>query len=183
LAKKSFELDPEFHIAHYTLGRIYFEDHQFEKAAEAFEHVVKVYPNLPEVHHFLGLIYANQRRFDRAVSEFEWDIRITPDHALAHLNVGQIYWHEFKNRDKAIGHLKAALAIDPFLPERRHDGSAVFSKLQNDSHGHSSSHRSGEGPGGGPVPGYPFLAPAPQGELSRGYVCPGVGAFSRCDDR
>ena len=125
LAKKSFELDPEFHIAHYTLGRIYFEDHQFEKAAEAFEHVVRVYPNLPEVHHFLGLIYANQRRFDRAVSEFEWDIRISPDHALAHLNVGQIYWHEFKNREKAIGHLKAALAVDPFLPNREEIQSLV----------------------------------------------------------
>ena len=118
LAKKSFELDPEFHVAHYTLGKIYFEDHQLEKAAEAFERVVRAYPNFPEVHQFLGIIYASLRRFDRAVSEFEWDIRITPGHALAHLNVGQIYWHEFRNREKAIGHLKAALAIDPFLPNR-----------------------------------------------------------------
>ena len=118
MAKKSFELDPEFHIAHYTLGRIYFEDHQFEKAAESFERVVEVFPNLPEVHHFLGLIYASQRRFDRAISEFEWEIHINPGNALAHLNAGQIYWHEFRSREKAIGHLKAALALDPSLPNR-----------------------------------------------------------------
>jgi len=118
LAKKAFELDPELHIAHYTLGRIYFEDHRFDEAAESFEQVVKVFPNFPEVHHFLGLIYANQRRFDRAISELEWEIRINPGHGLAHLNAGQIYWHEFRNRQKAIAHLKAALAVDPFLPNR-----------------------------------------------------------------
>ena len=118
MAKKSLELDPEFYIAYYTLGRIYFEDRQFAEAAECFERVVKVFPDLPEVHHLLGIIYVSQRHFDRAISEFEWEIRDHPDHALAHLNLGQIYWHEFGNREKAIEHLKAALAIDPFLPNR-----------------------------------------------------------------
>ena len=44
--------------------------------------------------------------------------RINPYHTLAHLNLGQIYWYEFKNREKALYHLRAALMIDPLLPVR-----------------------------------------------------------------
>lgn len=118
MIKKSLELDPFLVIAYYSLGGIYFEQGRYEESVEATNNFVKMYPYFPEAHHSLAIAYAAQKKFDKAAEEFEWELRINPYHTLAHLNLGQIYWYEFRNREKALKHLKVALALDPFLPNR-----------------------------------------------------------------
>ena len=76
-------------MAYLTLGGIYFENGQYEEAAEAYKKFLKVFPYFPEVHNLLGIVYAAQKQFDKAIAEFEWEIRINPYHTLAHLNLGQ----------------------------------------------------------------------------------------------
>jgi tetratricopeptide (TPR) repeat protein len=117
-AKQSLALDSELYMAYYTLGTIYFEKEQYPEAAEAFEQFLGVYPAFPETHHLLAVVYTAQKKFDRAVAEFERELRINPYHVLSHLNLGQIYWFEMKNRQKSILHLRTALRLDPFLPNR-----------------------------------------------------------------
>jgi len=118
MVKKSLDLDPTLYMAYCSLGGICFEKGQYEESTEAYKKFLKVFPYFPEVHHLLAIAYAAQKQFDKAVTEFEWEIRINPYHSLAHLNLGQIYWYEFKNREKAIYHLRVALMLDPFLPRR-----------------------------------------------------------------
>jgi tetratricopeptide (TPR) repeat protein len=105
-------------MAYYSLGEIYRKNGQYEEAEEAFKTFIKVFPDFPEVHNLLAIVYAAQRQFDKAVKELEGEIEVNPYHALAHLNLGQIYWYEFKERQKAVYHLRIALMIDPFLPNR-----------------------------------------------------------------
>jgi len=111
-------VDPTLYVAYCSLGGIYFEKGQYEEAEEAFQKFLKIYPYFPEVHSLLAIVYAAQKKFDKAVTELEWEIRINPYHTLAHLNLGQIYWYEFQNRQKAIYHLKTALMLDPYIPNR-----------------------------------------------------------------
>ena len=118
MEKKSVEVDPTLYMAYYSLGMIYFENARYEESEEAFQRFLKIYPYIPQVHGFLAIVYAAQKKFDKAVTEFEWEIRINPYDALVHLNLGKIYWYEFQNRQKAIYHLKVALMLDPFLPNR-----------------------------------------------------------------
>jgi len=118
MAKKSLEIDPEMGMAYYSLGGIYFENGRYEESEEAYKKFLKIYPYFPEVHNLLAIVYAAQKKFDKAVTELEWEIKINPYHTLAHSNLGQIYWFEFKNRQKAITHLKTALMLDPLLPNR-----------------------------------------------------------------
>jgi len=118
MVKKSLEIDPTLTEALYSLGGIYFENKQYAEAAEAFNRFLKVYPYFPDVHNVLAIVYAAQKQFDKAIAEFEFELRINPYHTLAHLNLGHIYWYEFQNRQKAIYHLKTALWLDPFLPNR-----------------------------------------------------------------
>ncbi len=118
MAKKSLEINPKLHMAKFSLGKIYLAKGEPEVAVEYFNRFLKVYPYAPEVHHLVGVAYASQKRFENAVSEFESEIRINPSNSLCHLNLGQIYWFEFRDREKAIRHLKAALFLDPFLPDR-----------------------------------------------------------------
>lgn len=119
MVRKAIDIDPHFYIAYYSLGSILFENGRYEEASEVFRHFLKVFPYFPNVHHLLGIAYGAQKKFDEAVKEFEWELKINPYHSLAHLNLGQIYWYEFQNKEKALKHLRAALALDPFLPHRR----------------------------------------------------------------
>ncbi len=118
MGKRSLTLDPEFYMAHYTLGTIYFEKGQYPEAEEAFGKFLEAFPAFPETHHLLAVVCVAQRKFDKAVAEFERELRINPYHTLSHLNLGQIYWFEMRNREKSISHLRAALRLDPFLPNR-----------------------------------------------------------------
>jgi len=118
MLKKSLEIDLTFNMPYYTPGMIYFEKGGYNDSMEAFKNFVKAFPHFPEAHHSLGIAYAAQKQFDQAVSEFESELPINPYHTLAHINAGQIYWHEFRNREKAIYHLRAALMLGPFLPDR-----------------------------------------------------------------
>ena len=118
VAKKSLEIDPKLHMAEFSLGKIYLAKEEPEVSVEYFRRFLKAYPYAPEVHHLLGVAYATQKRFDKAVSEFESEVRVNPSNSLTHLNLGQIYWFEFRDREKAIRHLKTALFLDPFLPDR-----------------------------------------------------------------
>jgi tetratricopeptide (TPR) repeat protein len=118
MAKKSLEIDPDTEMAYYSLGGIYFENGQYEESEEAYKKFLKTFPYFPEAHNLLAIVYAAQKKFDKAVTEFEWEIKVNPYHTLAHLNLGQIYWYEFKNRQKALTHLKTALMLDPLLPNR-----------------------------------------------------------------
>ena len=118
MEKKSLEVDPTSYMSYYSLGMIYFENARYEESEEAFQRFLKIYPYIPQVHGFLAIVCAAQKKFDKAVTELEWEIRINPYDPLVHLNLGRIYWYEFQNRQKAIYHLKVALMLDPFLPNR-----------------------------------------------------------------
>ena len=119
MIRKSLEIDPALHIAHYSLGGVYFESRRYKEAVDAFNRFLKIFPRFPDVHHLVAIAYGAQKQFDRAIEEFEWELRINPYHTLAHLNLGQIYWYEFQDKKRALYHLKAALSLDPFLPNRK----------------------------------------------------------------
>ena len=118
MVKRSLEVDPTVYMAFYSFGGIYFEKGQYRESVEAFRKFLEIYPYFPEVHNMLAIIHVAQKQFDKAVVEFEGEIRINPYNTLAHVNLGQIYWHEFRNRQKAVYHFKIALMLDPFLPRR-----------------------------------------------------------------
>ena len=116
--QRAIELDPGLSMGYHTLAGIYFENKQYDKAEEAYKVFIREFPYFPEVHNLLALTYAAQRRFDKAVEALEGELRVNPFHTLAHVNLGQIYWYEFRNREKALSHLKTALGVDPLFPDR-----------------------------------------------------------------
>ena len=116
--QRATELDPSLSIAYHTLAGIYFENKQYDKAEEAYKVFIREFPYYPEAHNLLALTYAAQRRFDKAVEALKGELRVNPFHTLAHVNLGQIYWYEFKNREKALSHLKTAMGVDPLFPDR-----------------------------------------------------------------
>jgi tetratricopeptide (TPR) repeat protein len=118
MGQRAIELDPDLSMAYHTLAGIYFENKQYDKAEEAYKIFIQEFPYYPEAHNLLALTYAAQRRFDKAVEALEGELRVNPFHTLAHVNLGQIYWYEFRNREKALSHLKTALAMDPLFPAR-----------------------------------------------------------------
>jgi tetratricopeptide (TPR) repeat protein len=118
MTRKALDLDSELNLARLALAGMYFKNNQFEEAAEEYRKILNLYPYFPNIHHLLGIIYAAQRKFGQAVVEFENEVRVNPSHTLAYVNLGQLYWYEFRDREKALYHLRKALTLDPFLPQR-----------------------------------------------------------------
>lgn len=118
MGKRALDVDPGFFIAYYTLGEVYFQNHQYAESADALNRFLKIDPYFPDGHHSLGTVYVALKEYDKAIVEFERELRNNPSHPTAHLSLAQIYWDKFKNREKAIFHFKAALIVNPFLPNQ-----------------------------------------------------------------
>jgi tetratricopeptide (TPR) repeat protein len=121
LGKKAVEIDPEFTMGNYSLGKILLQRGQFDEAENAFQKIIRKYPYFPEVHNLMGIVYASRKQYDKTVEEMELDIRTNPNpayQARIHSNLGILYWLHFRNREKAIYHLRAALRLDPDIPNR-----------------------------------------------------------------
>jgi tetratricopeptide (TPR) repeat protein len=140
MGQKALELDRKNYVTYLTLGGIYLRSQQYEKAEEAYKTFIQIFPYFPETHNLLAAVYAAQRRFDKVIEALDGELRVNPLHSLAHLNLGQVYWHEFRNREKALYHLKIALMVDPFLPDR-----AKIRRLVQQIEASSSSVPSGKG--------------------------------------
>jgi tetratricopeptide (TPR) repeat protein len=140
MGQKALELDRKNYVTYLTLGGIYLRSQQYEKAEEAYKTFIQIFPYFPETHNLLAAVYAAQRQFDKVIEALDGELRVNPLHSLAHLNLGQVYWHEFRNREKALYHLKIALMVDPFLPDR-----AKIRRLVQQIEASSSSVPSGKG--------------------------------------
>jgi tetratricopeptide (TPR) repeat protein len=62
---------------------------ELEKAAQALQELVTIYPRGAENHHDLGNVYVSLGQYDKGIEEFREAIRIAPDYAGAYGNMAQ----------------------------------------------------------------------------------------------
>jgi tetratricopeptide (TPR) repeat protein len=72
LLKKALELDPKFPEAHFELGKIYFDDGNYQLAIGAYERAVSFRPTFAEAYYRLSRAYAmvgNQKKAQEAAEQ------------------------------------------------------------------------------------------------------------------
>ena len=70
LLKKSIALDDTSAQAHFQLGNLYADQHQYERSLPEYLRVVELDPNLADAHYRLGTDYTHLGQKDRAQAEY-----------------------------------------------------------------------------------------------------------------
>jgi tetratricopeptide (TPR) repeat protein len=112
--RKELKQDPFNAQTLWNLGQLYFEGHQWKKAAACLQRSIdlKFDHELEDTIWKLGLCYQKVRRVDEYISLFEDYLRIAPGAAWAASNLGRAYAHkgDFKH---AVLWLKKAFRLSP----------------------------------------------------------------------
>jgi tetratricopeptide (TPR) repeat protein len=104
-----------------TVGQLYLEERDFERAEEALERAVEADPGNPERLNDLGVALLYQNRLDEALEVFGAVLEISPAYAPAHFNLALC--HLARNDDAA-----AEAELDAFLVLRPDDPQALKEK-------------------------------------------------------
>lgn len=78
---ESLIADKSFGPAHNTLGKLYFDQEDFYRAAWEFEYAIKTMPSRPEPINNLGLVYEAVGRLEGAISRYEEAYALAPESA------------------------------------------------------------------------------------------------------
>ena len=116
-ASRQFEeilkTDANFSDAHFYLGAVHLARHKYEKAENAYLHVIELEPSSAEAHERLAHLYGIRGIYlDKAIQLAEKAIDLKPDSA-AYYNT--LSWLHFLNKDyeKAETSAMKALALQP----------------------------------------------------------------------
>ena len=116
-ASRQFEeilkTDANFSDAHFYLGAVHLARHKYEKAENAYLHVIELEPSSAEAHERLAHLYGIRGIYlDKAIQLAEKAIDLKPDSA-AYYNT--LSWLHFLNKDyeKAETSVMKALALQP----------------------------------------------------------------------
>ena len=93
-------------------GNAALADGDVDGAIAAYEEVLAVAPDLPEVHHNLGLAYNRKEDWERAGQEFRKAAELDPDFAEPHGALA-VMLANAGHRDEAIVELQQAVGLDP----------------------------------------------------------------------
>lgn len=70
-------------LAAYDLGRIYFEQKNYDKALSYFQISAKRMPAMADVHYYLGMTYEAKKDYEQATTEYKEVLQFVPDHKEA----------------------------------------------------------------------------------------------------
>ena len=82
-----WEYQPALADTHFSIGLVYLEKGNIEKATRKFKVATILRPNFVDAHYNLGNVYQKQGRMSDAIKEYETVLKIDSKHADAHQNL------------------------------------------------------------------------------------------------
>jgi tetratricopeptide (TPR) repeat protein len=113
---RAVAVDPEDMQAHYYLALVYSSLHDYAKAAEQYEKILKKLsleePKNAELFSYLGQLYFSQGQEEKAIEQFEKVLKIDPKNTGAMLTVA-LYYLDHGRRKDAVPLLEKCAVQDP----------------------------------------------------------------------
>lgn len=107
------EKEPQNLRALVSLGNLYFDSHQAQKAIAAYGRALAIDPKNPDVRTDLGIMYRQIGDYDGAVREFREAARLDPNHKNSRFNLGIVLQEDKKDIEGAIAAWRDYLRVDP----------------------------------------------------------------------
>jgi tetratricopeptide (TPR) repeat protein len=97
------------------LGSIYDQDHQTQKAIDAYKAGIKVAPDMQRLHFNLGIVYSRNRQYAEAETEAVEAIKLDPKHASSQRMYALVTFHQNK-RINALLAFCSFIMLEPNTP-------------------------------------------------------------------
>lgn len=110
LLKKSIEKKPDYTMAHYLLGEIYYADGNFSEALDSFSNALKSNNDRSEfanIHLALSMTYRELGEIERTIKEYRAALSYEPDRVDIHEFIAKVCL-ELDDYKQAVKHLKKA---------------------------------------------------------------------------
>lgn len=114
-------LNPRDSDAHYQLGLIHQQRHQYAEATERFKRAVEIDPGELDAHYQLGRIAQAQSRFEEALEHFQAIVKQDNDHAQGEVwrAIGAAYAATSRNAE-------ARAALERYVERRPYDPVGLY---------------------------------------------------------
>lgn len=105
--------DPNNLNALISLGNLYFDSNQHQKAINMYGQALKIDPKNADVRTDMAVMYRNMKDFDRAVKELKEAAAHDPKHANSRFNLGVVLLHDKNDLKGAIAAWEDLLKVEP----------------------------------------------------------------------
>ncbi|MDD4702256.1 MAG: tetratricopeptide repeat protein [Desulfovibrio sp.] len=112
-----------------SLGNLYFDTGQAQKAISAYERSLSIEPGNAHVLTDLGIMQREVGQFDKAVVSFRKATSLDPGLENAMFNEGVVLYYDLQRRDEAEAAWKRLLSVNPAA--RAPDGKPVADLIKN----------------------------------------------------
>ncbi|MBI5570579.1 MAG: tetratricopeptide repeat protein [Desulfomonile tiedjei] len=131
--RKAVALDPRLATAHMLLGVALERSGEEGHAADEYSQALAIDPRLVEAHYRLAAIAARRADLPLATLHYEAVVDLDPAHYMAHSALGAIFLSAGAF-DRAVEHLRKALAIHQDLPEAKRNLEAALQRSREGKH-------------------------------------------------
>jgi tetratricopeptide (TPR) repeat protein len=115
--EKALTLHRGYIDAYYNLADTYSSLKQDEQSVKVLFRAMEANWFLPATYYRLGVAYENNAQYDKAIAAYENALQADPGYAEARLNLASLYMGRMKDTEKALHHLRTALANAPRHPQ------------------------------------------------------------------
>ena len=113
LLQNVLKSDPGNLKALISLGNLYFDSNEPQKAIDMYGRALKIDPANADVRTDMAIMYRNLKDYDRAVKELREAASHDPKHANSRFNLGIILLHDKKDYKGAITAWEEFLRVEP----------------------------------------------------------------------
>ncbi len=125
--EKYLEKDPFSDHVWFTVGRLYEEEGNIEKALEAYDFVHAINPKFSEVLLEIARIYEDTFQYKKAIDYYSSYLESDPENCDVHYYIGNCY-NMLDEWDYSLEHFHKSLNIEPFNAKVFHGMASVFYK-------------------------------------------------------
>lgn len=113
--ERALEIEPDDLDAWNNLGIAYAEVGDVHRARRAWRDALEVRPSYCKAHNNLGSLAYRFKEWEEARTELQSTLAYCPDSVVAHYLLGNIYYGPRRDREKALFHYEAVVALDPYF--------------------------------------------------------------------
>ena len=96
-----------------SLGHLYFDTNQPEKAINAYNKSLEFNPGNPDILTDLGVMYRRAGKSQQAIASFDLAIKANPKHETARFNKGIVLLYDIKDQPAAINAWQGLVQVNP----------------------------------------------------------------------